>query len=102
MRELMYGEWKDGVDGTMARYKKRCRREGLFLTTYLRKEGIPIDSNGVERMNRKFVAIRSDGGGNRSPKGMGANAILFSVYATDMLNGTSFFKHVIQSSFGYG
>ena len=101
MRELMHGEWKDDEAGTIARYKKRYRREGLFLTTYLRKEGIPIDSNGVERMNRKFVAIRSDGGGNRSPKGMEANSILFSVYATDILNGASFFEHVIQSA-GYG
>ena len=102
MRELMHGEWKDDEDGTIARYKKRYRREGLFLTTYLRKEGIPIDSNGVERNNRKFVAIRSDGGGNRSPKGMEANSILFTVYATDALNGISFFKHVIRSSSGYG
>ena len=52
-------------------------------------------------MNRKFVAIRSDGGGNRSPKGMEANSILFSAYATDILNGASFFEHVIQSA-GYG
>ena len=87
--------------GTIARYKKRYRREGLFLTTYLGKEDIPIDSNGVERMNRKFVAMRSDGGGNRSPKGMEANSILFSVYATGILNGASFFEHVIQSA-GYG
>ena len=86
----------------MARHKKRCRREGLFLTTHLGKEGIPTDSNGVERMNRKFVAIRSDGSSNRSPKGTGANPILFSVYATDMLSGSSFFKHVIRSSSRYG
>ena len=51
-------------------------------------------------MNRKFVAIRSDGGDNRSPKGTEANSILFSVYATDVLNGTGF-EHVIQSA-GYG
>ena len=101
MRELMRGEWKDDEAGTIARYKKRYRREGLFLSTYLRKEDIDIDSNDVERMNRKFVAIRSDGGGNRSPKGMEANSILFTVYATDVLNGVSFFEHVIQSA-GYG
>ena len=70
MREAMHREWKDEA-GTIARYKKKCRREGLFLSTHLGKED--ADSNDVKRMNRKFVAIRSGGGGDRSPNGIEAN-----------------------------
>lgn len=69
MRKLMNHEWKDDKRRTINRYRKRCRREGYNLSTFLRKEGVDSGNNGVERMNRKFVAIRDDGGGNRSSEG---------------------------------
>lgn len=38
---------------------KICTREpSCNLSTFLRKEGVDSGNNGVERMNRKFVAIR--------------------------------------------
>lgn len=67
MRQLMKREWEDDSQGTIKRYRKRYRREGYYLSTFLRKKGIKSGSNDVERMNRRFVSIRDDGGGNRSP-----------------------------------
>ena len=96
---LMNAEYADR-DGHIARYKKRFAREGKFLTTYLRKEGVAIGNNPVERMNRKVVCVRDDGGGNRSEKGMKANSILLAAMATDLLNGVSFFDHIVEAASG--
>ena len=59
-----------------------------------------IDNNPVERMNRKVVCVRDDGGGNRSEKGMKANSILFTAMATDLLNDVSFFDHIVEAASG--
>ena len=68
--ELMHGEYRDDKRRTIARYRKRHRREGRFLTTHMyQKHTRGADSNGVERVNRRFVAVRSDGGGNRTRGG---------------------------------
>ena len=72
---LMGAEYADR-DGHISRYQKRFGRGGKFLTTYLREEGVGIDNNPVEQMNRKVVCAKDDGGGNRSEKGMRANTIL--------------------------
>ena len=72
---------------TIARHIKRHRREGYYYTTHLYRDGIAPDNNAVERVNRKFVAIRNDGGGNRSSDGMEANSVLFTIKATDRING---------------
>ena len=96
---LMSAEYADR-DGHIARYKKRFAREGKFLTTYLRKEGVVIDNNPVERTNRKVVCVRDDGGGNRSEKGMKANSILLAAMATDLLNDVSFFDHIVEAASG--
>ena len=96
---LMSAEYADR-DGHIARYKKRFAREGKFLTTYLRKEGVAIDNNPVERMNRKVVCVRDDGGGNRSEKGMKVNSILLAAMATDLLNDASFFDHIVEAASG--
>ena len=87
---------------TTNRYVKRHRREGYFYTTHLYLQGIAPDNNAVERVNRKFVAIRSDGGGNRSADGMEANSVLFTIMATDRINGASFFDHLVRASSGDG
>ena len=87
---------------TIARHIKRHRREGYFYTTHLYRPEIAPDNNAVERVNRKFVAIRSDGGGNRSVDGMKANSVLFTIMATDRLNGASFFDHLVRASSGDG
>ncbi len=79
----------DDGHGTIARHKKRNPREGYFMTTCLHVDGIEPDNNAVERVNRRFVAIRSDGGGNRSQKGMDANSILFTLLATDRINANN-------------
>lgn len=42
------------------------------------------DSNGIERVNRRFVAVRSDGSGNRAQRGY-ANSVLFTVMSTDWI-----------------
>ena len=64
--------------------------------------GAPPDNNLVERSNRRVVAARSDGGGNRSEKGMGANSILFTNMITDWLAGKSIFDRMVLAASGYG
>ena len=99
---LMNREYEDDTGKNIARYQKRFRRERDFLTTFLRHEGVSPINNPCERANRKVVAVRNDGGGNRSVKGMKANSILFTVMLTDWVNGQSFFDHLVQASSGDG
>ena len=105
---------------TASRYAKRYRREAGFYTTHLRDDPpvedepvedesvedeskyMPGNNNPVERVGRKLVAIRSDGGGNRSQKGMDANSILFTVMLTDQINGRSFYEHLARLCGGDG
>lgn len=100
--ELLYREFVDDKDGTIARRRKRHAREGRYMTTHMYRNDVDPDNNGVERVNRRFTSIRGDGGGNRSQKGMNANSILFTVMATDWINKASFFDHLVRSSSGYG
>ena len=103
--ELMHGEYHDDEDGTIARRQKRHRREGWFMTPHLyqkKTSGVLPDSNGVERVNRRFAAVRSDGGGNRTQSGMDANSIPFPIMATDWINGNSLFDHLARSASGDG
>ena len=92
-------KWED-AGGDIERYRKRYRRESRFLTVCLRVPGITPDNNPVKRSNRKMVAARSYGGGNRSGKGMGANPILFTNMVTDWLAGRSFFDHMVLAASG--
>ena len=96
---LMERQWGD-KDGNIERYRKRYRRESGFLTVCLRVPGVPPDNDPVERSNRKVVAARSDGGGNRSGKWMEANSILFTNMVTDWLAGKSFFDHMVLAASG--
>ena len=96
---LMGAEYADR-EGHISRCRKRFGMEGRFLTTYLREEGVAIDNNPVEQMNRKAVCVRDDGGGNRSERGMRANSILFTAMATDLLNDVSFFDHIVEAASG--
>ena len=101
-RKLVNREWKDDEQGAINRYRKRYGREGYNLSAFLRKEGVDSGNNGVERMNRKFVAIRDGGGGNRSSDGMEANSIPFTEFAACRVLNTSFFEEVIRHSSGDG
>ena len=65
------------------------------MSTFLYADGVDPDNNGVERINRGFVSIRGDGGGNRSEEGMRVNSILFSVYVTCRVQKKSFYRHLI-------
>ena len=94
--------WPDDEDGTIARYVKRYRRERDSMLTFLRVPGVRGDNNHVERANRPLACIRSDGGGNRSIGGMKDNSILFTIRATDRINGGDFYEHVIRAASGDG
>ena len=101
--EGWFKSYRDDKEGTMA--PKRHRREGWFMTTHLYQKDIrevAPDNNGVERVNRRFVAVRSDGGGNRTQRGMDANSVLFTVMATDWINGKSLYEHLMRSASGDG
>ncbi len=97
LRQLMNNDWTKEKDwdgdkeGIINRFKKRWRREGYHMSTFLHIKGIPPDNNDVERTNRVFVSIKNDGGGNRTSRGMEANSILFTLLATGKISGESFF-----------
>lgn len=64
--------------------------DGYYVSTHLQKEGVPVDNNGAERVNRRFVSVRNDGGGNRSQTGMDVNFVLFTIKTTNYITkGTS-------------
>ena len=69
---------------TINKYKKRWRREGLYMSLFLYVPGLGPDNNDVERMNRTFKCTINDGGGggNKSKLGMHVNSILFTILAT--------------------
>ena len=48
------------------------------------------------------MAIRNDGGGDRSSDGVEANSVLFTIMATDRINGASLFDHLVRASSGDG
>ena len=100
--DLLHEAFTDDEDGTIARRRKRHVREGLYMTTHMYDEDVDPDSNGVERVNRRFKVIRTDGGGNRSQKGMDANSVLFTIMATDWINKDSFFEHLMRAASGDG
>ena len=98
--ELLRAAYEGTKDVIITRRMKRHTREGRGMTTHLYKEGVDPDNNKVERVNRLFKSIRDDGGGNRTQKGMDANSILFTIMATDWINGVSFFGHLLRSATG--
>ena len=100
MHHTMYNDWDDDGKGTIARYKKRYRREQNYYTTFLRKDGVPPYNNHTERDVRAIIKVRRDGGGNRSEKGAEANSILLTIKLTDRLNKRSFFDHLMRAMSG--
>ena len=95
LMELLNRDWAD--DKTINKYRKRFRREGYFMSTFLRKKCIEPSNNNIERMNRKFAAARNDGGGNRSSRGSEANSVLFTIYATCKVRDASFYDVMLNS-----
>ena len=102
LSDIIHGDYTDDEQLTIGRYRKRWYREGYHMTTSLSIKGIPRDNNAVERTNRKFACIKNDGGGNRSQKGMDANSVLYTIFATDKLIGANFFEHIVRASSGDG
>ena len=102
--ELLNAEYGDGGEGAIDKRRKRRPREGHSTTArmYEKPKGVAADNNGAERANQRFAAVRGDGGGNRTQKGMDANSTVFPIYATDWINGDSFFDHLVRSASGDG
>ena len=96
--DLMNREYKDDRECNIARYQKRYKREKDFMVTFLRQKNVPPDNNSCERVNRVVVCVRSDGGGNRTEKGMKTNSILFTIKLTDKINMKSFYDHMIRAA----
>ena len=79
----------------MRRYQKRWLREGFRTSAFLFANGVDSSNNGVERINRGFVSIRNDNGGNISGEGMRVNSILFTTHAACRVQKKSFYRHII-------
>ena len=70
------------------------------MTAHLYKEVVDPNNNKVERANRLFKSIREDGVGNWTRNGMNANSVLFTIMATDWINGARFFDHLARPASG--
>ena len=90
-------DWAGDKEGIINRFKKRWRREGYHMSTFLHIKGVRPDNNDVERTNRVFVSIKNDGGGNRTSRGMEANSTLFTLLATGKIRGEIFFDMLCKA-----
>ena len=92
-----YTYLKDDEACSIGRYRKRYDREGGDMFTFLMRDGIDSNNNAVERVNRIFVPSQSNGGGNRSPRGMWASSILNTHAATCSVRNISFLVFIRES-----
>lgn len=77
----------DCADADARRLRKRLRRTGDHIFTFLDYPEIPFENNLAERMIRPAVILRKNSQSNRSESGAATQAILMSVYRTLKLRG---------------
>lgn len=66
---------------------KHLRHERPYLFTFLYCPGLEATNNLVERVLRFLVVVRKNWGGNRTPRGARAQAVLTSILATAKQQG---------------
>jgi len=74
-------------DTDARRLRKRLRRTGDHLFTFLDYPQIPFENNFAERQIRPAVILRKNSQSNRSDRGATTQAVLMSIYRTLKLRG---------------
>jgi transposase len=74
-------------DSANRRLKKHLWRERPYLFTFLYCPGLDATNNAAERALRPLVVARKNWGGNRTPKGARAQAVLTSILHTARQQG---------------
>ena len=77
----------ESADKDVRRLKRRLRRYGEFIFTFLDYTNVSFENNFAERQIRPAVILRKNSQSNRSPRGAATQAILMSVYRTLRLRG---------------
>ncbi len=73
---------EESADADARRLRKRLRRYGEYLFTFLDYPYIPHDNNFGERQIRPAVILRKNSQSNRSDRGAATQAVLMSIYRT--------------------
>jgi transposase len=83
-------------DSANRRLAKHLRRERPYLFTYLYCPGLDATNNAAERAIRALIGARKNWGGNRTPRGARAQAVLTSLLQTAKQQGKNPFQVVVE------
>jgi transposase len=83
-------------DPANRRLANHLRHERPYLFTFLYCPGLDATNNAVERVIRALVGARKNWGGNRTPNGARAQAVLTSLFQTAKQQGTNPFNVVVE------
>jgi transposase len=83
-------------DSANRRLAKHLRRERPYLFTYLYCPGLDATNNAAERAIRALIGARKNWGGNRTPRGARAQAVLTSLLQTAKQQGKNPFEVVVE------
>jgi len=83
-------------DSANRRLAKHLRRERPYLFTYLYCPGLDATNNAAERAIRALIGARKNWGGNRTPRGARAQAVLTSILQTAKQQGKNPFEVVVE------
>lgn len=83
-------------DAANRRLAKHLRHERPYLFTFLYCPGLDATNNAAERAIRALVGARKNWGGNRTPNGARAQAVLTSLLQTAKQQGKNPFDVVVE------
>lgn len=83
-------------DAANRRLAKHLRHERPYLFTFLYCPGLDATNNAAERAIRALVGARKNWGGNRTPNGARAQAVLTSLFQTARQQGKNPFDVVVE------
>jgi hypothetical protein len=80
-----------GRDAANLRFAKHLLHERLYLFTFLYCPGLDATNKVSERAIRALIGARKNWGGNRTPRGARAQAVLTSILQTSRAKNPSMF-----------
>jgi transposase len=90
---LLTRSYRDSANHRLANH---LRRERPYIFTYLYCPGLDATNNVAERAIRALIGARKNWGGNRTPNGARAQAVLTSILQTAKQQGKNPFEVVVE------
>jgi len=85
-----------GRDATNRRFAKHLLHERPYIFTFLYCPGLDATNNVSERAIRALIGARKNWGGNRTPRGARAQAVLTSILQTAKQQGKKPFNVLLE------